>query len=267
MQAMLQKRQQLKLSETGRSDTCPLCQDTGWVPYVKEGREYYGDCPNGCRTKMIKSNKLEFADIPEEFKHLTVESFNVDIYSSPDAREKAAMVKTICLNYINEFQNITEMGKGLYLYSMEKGSGKTRMAVSIANDIINTHMVSAKFISAISILHEIKSTWNSKDSTYTEKELLDSIKKIPVLVIDDIGVEKTSPWVDEQFYGIIDARLISKKITIFTSNKKIEELCLDERVKSRIGKMALPLSFPNESIRGNLTRRENEDLLNKLLLG
>lgn len=265
MQAKLQNRQHLKPLETDKSDICPLCQDTGWVPYTKEGREYLGDCPNGCRTNRIKNNKLEFADIPAEFKRLTVESFHTDIYGSREAREKAAMVKTICRNYVTKFESIMDTGKGLYLYSSEKGSGKTRMAVSIANDIINSYMVSAKFTSAISILDEIKSTWNSKDSSFTEKQLLDDIKRVPLLVIDDIGVEKTSSWVDEKFYSIIDARLISKRVTIFTSNKKIEDLSLDDRVKSRIGKMALPLQFPNESIRGRLTLRENEELLNRLL--
>jgi len=224
--------------------------------YIKDGYEYSRECPNGCRSKKIKNNKLQFADIPKEFESLTVESFDTDCYHQSGAKEKAEMVKTICRNYIAEFNRIKENGKGLYLYSREKGSGKTRMAVSLANEIINRYMISAKFTTAIRILDEIKSTWSgnrdSESRSLSEMQLLTEIKQVPVLVIDDIGV--------------LDSRLISKKITIFTSNVKIEDLKLDERIRSRIGKMAVPVPFPDESVRSSLARKENNDFL-KMLIG
>ncbi|WFR55380.1 ATP-binding protein [Anaerocolumna sp. AGMB13025] len=268
---MKQKRQPSKPSGIEVINCqCPICKDTGWETYIKGGYEYSRECSNGCRTKKIKSNKLQFAEIPKEFESLTVESFETDCYSQIEARERAEMVKTMCRNYITEFSKIKESGKGLYLYSKEKGSGKTRMAVSIANEIINRYMISAKFTTAIRILDEIKSTWSgNRDSDMqplSEMQLLNEIKRVPVLVIDDIGVEKSSPWVDEKFYSILDSRLISKMITIFTSNVKIEDLKLDERVRSRISKMALPVQFPDESIRNTLARKENNDFL-RLLIG
>lgn len=271
MQVMKLNKPPLKPSETGEANTiCPRCKNTGWEMYIKDGYEYSRECPNGCRSKKIKNNKLQFADIPKEFESLTVESFETGCYYQSGAREKAEMVKTICRNYITEFDRIKENGKGLYLYSREKGSGKTRMAVSLANEIINRYMISAKFTTAIRILDEIKSTWSgnrdSESRSLSEMQLLTEIKQVPVLVIDDIGVEKSSSWVDEKFYSILDSRLISKKITIFTSNVKIEDLKLDERIRSRIGKMALPVPFPDESVRNSLARKENNDFL-KMLIG
>lgn len=263
---MKQNRQQLEHLETEtkiNKNNCPLCNDTGMVFYMKNGYEFAKDCPNGCQQKNIRNRKLQFADIPKEFNQLTVESFDTSLYSSDETREKAELVKTVCSNYIANFNEIQEEGKGLYLYSKVKGSGKTRMAVSIANDIINKFMVSAKFTTAIRILEEIKYTWNS--SEYSEKQLINEIIRVPVLVIDDIGVERSTAWVDEKFYSIIDSRLISKKITIFTSNVRIEDLTLDERIKSRISKMALPLQFPNESVRDALARKENSEFLLKLI--
>ena len=59
--------------------------------------------------------------------------------------------------------------------------------------------------------------------------------------------------------------MIQKKITIFTSNCAIEDLGLDDRIVNRIQKMALPVSFPNESVRATLARQENSELLARLL--
>lgn len=261
---MKQSRQQWQHTEPLSYEyECKSCKDTGWVFYNKDGYEYSKDCPNGCRSKQIKGSKLQFADIPKEFDQLTVNSFDTNIYLTQEMQEKANLVKTVCCNYVKDFLNIQDTGKGLYLYSKTKGSGKTRMAVSLANDIINKYMISAKFTTAIRILEEIKNTWSSNE--FSEKQLVNDITRIPVLVIDDIGVEKSTSWVDEKFYSILDSRLINKKITIFTSNVRIEDLTLDERIKSRIGKMALPLQFPNESVRDTLARKENSDLLKKLI--
>ncbi len=209
--------------------------------------------------------RLRFADIPNEFQDYTVDSFDVSLYQFPANLEKAEIVKKLCKNYVEDFDMLKGSGKGLYLYSHTKGSGKTRMAASIANDIIAKYSITVKFSTAIQILDEIKKTWRKNETG--EQQFLSDIIHVPVLVIDDIGVEKPSPWVDEKFYSILDGRLTQKQITIFTSNCPTEQLMLDERIISRIAKMAVPVPFPEESIRAALTREENKDFYNKLLGG
>ena len=85
-----------------------------------------------------------------------------------------------------------------------------------------------------------------------------------MLVIDDIGVEQPKDWVNERFYNIINGRMIEKRITIFTSNYRMDDLKLDDRIVNRIEKMALPIEFPAESIRSAIARKENSDLLRRL---
>lgn len=209
-------------------------------------------------------NKLRFANIPKEFEGYTVESFDLALYKSTEAQEKAAMAKKLCANYVRDFIDIKETGKGLYMYSRTKGSGKTRMAASVANDIIKKYKISAKFSTTIQLLDEIKKTWERTENE-SEQSLLTEIMSVPVLVLDDIGVEKMSPWVNEKFYSIINGRMIQKQITIFTSNCVIEQLALDERIKNRIQKMALPVPFPDESVRPVLASAENREFYNSLL--
>lgn len=245
---------------------CRKCKDTGFYVIEKDGYTFARECECGKMQRERLESKLRFASIPKEFEGQTVDNFQTDCYSTPQARELAKMAKLAAKRYVEKFPEIQEMGKGLYFHSNVKGSGKTRLAVSIANDLIQKNTVVAKFCTTIQILDQIRETWSRQtESAPTEKGLIQDIVSVPVLVIDDIGVEKPKDWINERFYNIINGRMIEKRITIFTSNFRISELQLDDRIVDRINKMALPIEFPAESIRASIARKENDDLLNRLL--
>lgn len=207
--------------------------------------------------------KLKFAAIPKEFQGQTVDNFRTDCYSTLRAKEMAGTAKLVAKRYVEKFPEVQELGKGLYFHSNAKGSGKTRLAVSIANDLIKNNLVVAKFCTTIQILDQIRETWGGQAST--ETRLIQDIVSVPVLVVDDIGVEQPKDWINERFYNILNGRMIEKRITIFTSNFRINELRLDDRIVDRINKMALPIEFPEESVRAVIARKENDDLLDRLL--
>lgn len=212
--------------------------------------------------------KLKFAAIPKEFQGQTVDNFRTDCYSTLRAKELAGTAKLVAKRYVEKFPEVQELGKGLYFHSNAKGSGKTRLAVSIANDLINKNLAVAKFCTTIQILDQIRETWGGQESgqAYTETRLIQDIVSVPVLVIDDIGVENPEKkWVNERFYNIINGRMVEKRITIFTSNFRIDELKLEDRIVDRINKMALLIEFPEESVRAAIAGKENDDLLNRLL--
>lgn len=235
---------------------------------VKEtdGHEFCRECSCGYLQRYRLNGRLKFATIPKEFEGQTVDNFQTDCYSTAANRELAAMAQTIAKRYVEKFDEIQETGKGLYFYSRVKGSGKTRLAVSIANDLIEKKFIQAKFATTIQILDQIKATWGGiSKNEESEQKLIHDIVSVPVLVIDDIGVEAVKDWINERFYNILNGRMIEKRVTIFTSNCKIEELNFDDRITNRIVKMALPVQFPDESIRTAIARKENDDLLDRLL--
>ena len=250
---------------------CQKCRDSGYYEIEKNGYSFVRECECGKVQRDRLAGRLRFATIPKEFEGQTVENFRTDCYSTPQSQELAKLAKHLAKQYVDQFQEIRETGKGFYFHSGVKGSGKTRLAVSIANDIITRYMVGAKFATTIQILDQIKSTWgeNSRERSAgepaNERRLIDDIISVPVLVIDDIGVEKPKDWINERFYNILNGRMIEKRITIFTSNYRISELQLDDRIVNRIEKMALPIEFPAESIRSAIARKENSDLLDRLL--
>jgi DNA replication protein DnaC len=253
--------------ETAPAYRCEKCRDTGWE-MVKEpdGHEFCRECSCGYLQRYRLNGRLKFATIPKEFEGQTVDNFQTDCYSTAANRELAAMAQTIAKRYVEKFDEIQETGKGLYFYSRVKGSGKTRLAVSIANDLIEKKSIQAKFATTIQILDQIKATWGGiSKNEESEQKLIHDIVSVPVLVIDDIGVEAVKDWINERFYNILNGRMIEKRVTIFTSNCKIEELNFDDRITNRIVKMALPVQFPDESIRTAIARKENDDLLDRLL--
>lgn len=249
---------------------CQKCRDTGYYEIEKDGYTFMKECECGKMQRERIERKLRFAAIPKEFEGHTVDNFRTDCYSTPQAQELAKMAKLAAKRYVEKFPEIQELGKGFYFHSNVKGSGKTRLAVSIANDLIKKYLTVAKFCTTIQILDQIRETWGGQEKEQTgqastETRLIHDIVSVPVLVIDDIGVERPKDWINERFYNILNGRMIEKRITIFTSNFRINELRLDDRIVDRINKMALPIEFPAESIRSVIARKENDDLLNRLL--
>lgn len=241
---------------------CNECKDIGILYRVTDGVTWAENCK--CTELKIMQGRIRFADIPTEFKDIKVAEFKTSLYKLQKSKELAANAKIIAKNYILNFDKLKEKGKGLYFYSNEKGSGKTMLAIAIGNALMNMYKVNVKFVTTIGLLGEIKKTYD-KDSQVKESELLNALKMVQVLILDDIGTENQTGWVNEIFYQILNTRMTSNLITLFTSNVHNANLKHDNRIKSRIEKMAVPIQMPEESIRRQQADKENEDIVKELL--
>lgn len=256
------------------SEDCPYrkCDGSGliWIKDHEEKREYMEECK--CKEIKLLRKKMVNAQLPEEFKSATINSFSIDIYDQQESKERAAAARRIAGNFVKKFELMQKQGKGLYLYSNTKGSGKTRLAASILNAVVKVHdnkdnPLSVYYSSAADLLAEIKKTFD-KESDVKTSDLIDSVKNVDLLVLDDIGVEKAGDWVEETFTRILDHRLQNLKVTIFTSNLEIDDLDTQYpqgRISSRIEKMTYPVKMPEERIRSKIAQAENENLLGLLL--
>lgn len=132
----------------------------------------------------------------------------------------------------------TIIKNGLFFYG-KAGAGKTHLAVSIARYIIEEKQVAVKFARVIDLLMDIRRTYNADEyfRTENETELLRKYSTIPLLILDDLGTEKSTEWSRQIFYQIIDSRWIDDKPIIITSNLSLRELAerFDDRISSRIG--------------------------------
>ena len=253
-----------------REEVCPICLGSGWMPKVGEDdREVYVDCTCGVRKRDILAGRLHFAAIPEAFREVRLYQFDLGAYRDGRSRKLIAASYDCIRCWLEDFREMQGTGMGLYIFSGTKGSGKTRMAASIANELIHEHGVSVKFSTSVQIISEIKKSWG-RDAEMTEGRLLDDLARAEVLVVDDFGTEKYGAnrgkmdWLDSKFYQVMNERCANKKVTVFTSNYSIDDLPYDERLVSRIKERTYQIPFPEESVRERISERNMADLMERV---
>jgi len=96
------------------------------------------------------------------------------------------------------------------------GVGKTHLAAAIVHFAL-AQGCDALFISAIGYLERLKSTFEKKQ-TDVYMEMVDHVKSVSCLAIDDFGAEKPSAWTIARLYDVINARIEREKQTIVTTN-------------------------------------------------
>lgn len=268
MQARLRKEFVSMKPVQKKGDGCPYCNGTGWELVSTEGQGIFRKCQNGCYQKMVMNSRLSFANIPPNFKDVRIDSFNTDIYSTQNNRNKAVSALKAIKYWLHHFEAMKQRGMGLYLHSNVKGSGKTRMAVSIANELIYDKQIQVKIATSLQILNEIKASWDRQGGERSESKLFDFLSTAKVLIIDDFGVENSErDWIREKFYHIINTRYVDNKVTIFTSNSSLESLRYDDRITNRIKERTYQIPFPEESVRDIIARDNMRELAEMIRRG
>ena len=247
------------------------CDGSGliWIKDHQENREFMKECP--CKAVKLLEKKLLGARLPEEFKDVTLNSFDINVYEKDESKKLAAAAKRISKNYVVKFEQMREQGKGLYFHSHEKGSGKTRLAASIMKAITKMYdkpddPLRIIYSSTADLIGEIKKTFEEGSKVKTS-DIIEAAKTADLAILDDIGVENVKDWIEETFTRILDYRLQNKKPTIFTSNLTINELDSKYpygRISSRVEKLAFPVRMPDEKVRSKIAKQENEELLQLL---
>ena len=166
------------------------------------------------KIKEIKDNEyrqnIELFDMPKDIANATLK----DMYKDDKARLPIIKYfKEFIDNYENE-----EKPKGLYLHG-SFGSGKTYLIAALFNEMAKKNIRSA-LIYYPEFLRSLKSSFQTY---YIEQ--FNYIKKVPLLLLDDIGAENGSAWARDEVLGpILQYRMEEHLPTFFTSNLTIEEL-------------------------------------------
>jgi len=115
---------------------------------------------------------------------------------------------------LDKLKTFTVGRDSICLYG-DSGVGKTHLALSVARKARFENM-SVLAVKAIDMLTRLKRTYDRKDDE-TEINIMRLLKDVDLLVIDDIGQEKTTEWVRSKFYEVIDYRH-GRRSTIYTTN-------------------------------------------------
>lgn len=204
------------------------------------------DCPNlnmckneldgYCYTPTHEGDSLIFSYKPCRYMQRKLENEeykeNISLYSVPKCLQDAK-VKDIYTDdksrieiiiYINEYIEayFKNRKKGVYLTG-NFGSGKTYLIAALFNELAKKDVHSA-IIYFPEFLRGLKSSFNeSSDGSYSDK--FNYIKKVPLLLIDDIGAENITTWARDEILGtLLQYRMEENLPTFFTSNLTLDEL-------------------------------------------
>jgi DNA replication protein DnaC len=151
--------------------------------------------------------------------------------------------------YVDNFAEFKKDGKGLLLYG-PCGTGKTYFAACIANALIDKGH-SCYMTNFTSISNQLFGMREGK------QEFLNSLNKYTLLIIDDLGAERQSEFMQEQVYNIIDSRYRSGLPFIVTTNLTWQEMTKPETLGcARIYDRVIERCFPAE-VAGTSRRRQN----------
>ena len=217
---------------------CPLCDDTGWKPVEENGVRRVVRCD--CRRDQIGRQHLDLAKIPKRYQHCTLANFTAYNESLLQAQAAARRVA-------EAFPVVT---RGLLLEG-QPGVGKTHLAVAVLKQVIQTTGARGVFYDIRDLLRIIRSTYDPSIRT-TELEILQPVMTADLLVLDDLGAEKTSEWVEETMNLIVNTRYNERRLTIFTTNyldipdetdPNTLLYRIGFRMRSRLHEMAEPLQL------------------------
>ena len=185
--------------------SCPLCDDTGWKPVDEKGIRRVVRCE--CwRDKTVKQ---ALADVRIPARYERCEFSNFVTYPNDRLLNAVASAKRFA-------DSFPVVDKGLMIIG-PPGIGKTHLAISAIKQAVRTTGAHARYYDTRGLLTQIRSTYNSTTKT-AEMDVIRPVMEAQLLILDDLGAERLTDWVEETMNVIVNSRYNAKLPTIFTSN-------------------------------------------------
>ena len=247
-------------SGTDRVYKCLTCEDTGWIIFRQNVEDYGKNIlfAKPCDKCQIQRRLADTTGIPPEYSDADLDKFKFGIYGADMSK-----LQQICEDFVLYYQSRWEKAsKGLYLWSKTPGSGKTFLASCLARSVMIKYDLQMRFVTAADYLAAVGASY--------KYDVIDGsavYRSCNLLVLDDIGSQKAGDWQGQELYRLINTRLSNGLLTICTSNYPIDQLNVDERIKSRILRQSIVLQMPEKSIRNQQAQEQQSRFLMDIIGG
>jgi DNA replication protein DnaC len=123
-----------------------------------------------------------------------------------------------------------EEPKGWLVFVGPSGSGKTHLAAAIGNKRVEAN-TPVFYISTPDLLDHLRSSF-APNSDLPYDALFEQVRKTPLLILDDLGIQSATPWAKENLDQLLNNRYAGQVPTVLLTTVPIEDL--EDRLRTRL---------------------------------
>ncbi|MBI4312353.1 MAG: ATP-binding protein [Chloroflexi bacterium] len=206
-----------------------MCEGRRWVRLdVPLGDPRFGNVvPCACQEKPLEEQRLTRLQRFSNLGVLTRVTFQSLSPNGADADPQAQG------SYREAYQAAWEYAQEPHewlLFTGPVGSGKTHLLAAVVNRCLELS-VTAMYVSVPDLLDHLRATYAPTSET-TYDQLFDHVRNVPVLALDDLGAQSSTPWAQEKLYQVLNHRFNRQLPTIVALNVPLSHL--DEQLRARL---------------------------------